>query len=306
MWALLKVTLSSYYPMIIAPPLDPMCEAPEAIQVEAGGLIEEVLDVGHKAQWTGLLKLQGFLLMLDEVVKEPLLGPGPFRLCKVVNTVLIIDLEDMLQVLPPSTAMKVCCQLGGIMEGRPCLTSPLGLGSFRCWWWWWGTTHGPGGQVTLLTWQLHTHCPWHTPWVTDGSAAVSPPSCCRPSVVLHCTTHGGGFICGGVSNDSPPHRPLWWLHRLLVGHSRLLWAWPSDRRHHLGRARHQRGWRWHLLGQSAWVGCPCDPLCCALQSGTPPSPREVWWGCDSSRCRGLRRQQPPFGEVYGREAWWGQ
>ena len=64
--------------MIIAPPLDPMCEAPEAIQVEAGGLIEEVLDVGHKVQWTGLLKLQGFLLMLDEVVKEPLLGPGPF------------------------------------------------------------------------------------------------------------------------------------------------------------------------------------------------------------------------------------
>ena len=75
MWALLKVTLSSYYPMIIAPLLDPTCEAPEAIQVEAGGLIKEVLDVGHKVQRMGLLKLQGFLLELDEVVKELFLDP---------------------------------------------------------------------------------------------------------------------------------------------------------------------------------------------------------------------------------------
>ena len=52
-----------------------MGEAPEAIQVDAGGLVKEVLDVGHKVQWTGLLKLQGFLLVLDEVVKELLLDP---------------------------------------------------------------------------------------------------------------------------------------------------------------------------------------------------------------------------------------
>ena len=89
--------------MIVAPLLDPPGEAPEAIQVDAGGLIKEVLDVGHKVQWTGLLELQGFLLVLEEVVKEPLLDPGPVRLCKVVDTVLIVDLEDMLEVLPPST-----------------------------------------------------------------------------------------------------------------------------------------------------------------------------------------------------------
>ena len=75
MWALLEATLSSYYPMIIAPLLDPMGEAPEAIQVDASGLVKEVLDIGHKVQWTGLLKLQGFLLVLEEVVKELLLDP---------------------------------------------------------------------------------------------------------------------------------------------------------------------------------------------------------------------------------------
>ena len=59
-----------------------MGEAPEAIQVDAGGLIKEVLDVGHKVQWMGLLNLQGFLLVLEEVVKELLLDPGPVRLRK--------------------------------------------------------------------------------------------------------------------------------------------------------------------------------------------------------------------------------
>ena len=132
-WALLEVTLSSYYPMIIAPLLDPTVEAPEAIQVDASGLVKEVLDVGHKVQWTGLLKLQGFLLELDEVVKEPLLDPGPICLRKVVDAVSVVDPEDMLQVLPPSTAMKVCCQPCGITEGGPCLTSLLRLGSLGCW-----------------------------------------------------------------------------------------------------------------------------------------------------------------------------
>ena len=75
MWALLKATLLSYYPMIVAPPLDPPCEASEAIQVDAGGLVKGVLDVGHKFQWTGLLNLQGFLLVLEEEVKEPFLDP---------------------------------------------------------------------------------------------------------------------------------------------------------------------------------------------------------------------------------------
>ena len=212
---LMEVALSSYYPMIIVPFLDPPCEACKAIQMQAGGLVEEVLDVGHKVHWTGLLEGQGFLLELDEVVKEPLLDPGPFRLRKVVDAVFIVDLEDMLQVLPPSTATKVCCQPCGITEGRPWLTSPPRLGSFRCWWWWWGTRCRPGGQITLLMRWLRTRHPWYTSWATDGSAAVSPPSHCRPSAVLCCATHGGGFICGGVSNDPSPRASL--AVALLVG-----------------------------------------------------------------------------------------
>ena len=116
---LMEVSLSSYYPMIIAPFFDPPCEACQAIQEEAGGLIEEVLDVGHKVHRTGFLKLLGFLLELDEVVKELLLDPGPFCLRKVVNTVSVVDPEDMLQVLPPSTAMKVHHQPCEITEGGP-------------------------------------------------------------------------------------------------------------------------------------------------------------------------------------------
>ena len=113
--------------MIMAPLLDPACEAPEAIQVEAGGLIKEVLDVGHKVHWTGFLKGQSFLLKLEEVVKEPLLDPRPFRLPKGGDPEFVVDPEDMLQVLPPSTATKVCRQLHGITEGRPWLTSLLRL-----------------------------------------------------------------------------------------------------------------------------------------------------------------------------------
>ena len=90
MWALLEVTLVSYYPMLVAPPLDPPREAPEAIQMEAGGLVEEVLDVGHKVQWMGLLDLQGLLLVLEEEVKESFLDPGPVSLHEIVHAILVI------------------------------------------------------------------------------------------------------------------------------------------------------------------------------------------------------------------------
>ena len=122
--------------MIIAPLLDPACETPEAIQVEAGGLIKEVLDIGHKVHQTHFFEGQGFLLILEEVVEEPLLDPHPFCLPKGGNAEFVVDPEDMLQVLPPTTAMKFCCQPHRIGEGGPWPTSPLRLGSFRCWWWW--------------------------------------------------------------------------------------------------------------------------------------------------------------------------
>ena len=180
----MEAALSSYYPMIIAPFLDPACEANKAIQVEASGLIEEVLDVGHKVHWPGFLEGQSFHLMLEEVVKEPVLNPRPFRLPKGGDTESVVDPEDMLQVLPPSTTIKVCCQPHGIMEGRPWSTSPLRLGSLRCWWWWWDTGRRPGGQIALLMRWLCTHLPQYASWATDRSAAISPPSRGRPSSVL--------------------------------------------------------------------------------------------------------------------------
>ena len=122
--------------MIIAPLLDPACETPKAIQVEAGGLIKEVLDVGHKVHQTCFFEGQGFLLILEEVVKEPLLDPRSFCLLKGGNVESVVDPEDMLQILPPTSAAKFRRQPHGIVEGRPWPTSPLRLGSFRCWWWW--------------------------------------------------------------------------------------------------------------------------------------------------------------------------
>ena len=122
--------------MIIAPPLYPASETPEAIQMEAGGLMKMVLDVGHKVHRTCFFEGQGFILILEEVVKELLLNPHPFRLLKGGNIEFVVDPEDMLQVLPPTTAAKIHCQPHGIAEGGPWPTSPLRLGSFRCWWWW--------------------------------------------------------------------------------------------------------------------------------------------------------------------------
>ena len=206
-WALLKVTLLCYYPMIVAPPLDPLGEAPEAIQLEAGDLVEEVLDVGHKVQWTGLLDLQGFLLVSEEEVEELFLDPGPVSLREIVYTILVIDLQDVFEVLSPPTAVKVHRQPRRIPEGRPCLTSLLRLGSLWCWWrrWWWEapTGHRPRGQTTLLTLRLHTCHLWYTSGVTNGLAAMSTSSCCRPSSVLHCATHRGWFYLQGCQQQLP-------------------------------------------------------------------------------------------------------
>ena len=134
-----------------------------------------VLDVGHKVHWTCFFEGQGFILVLEEVVEEPLLNPHPFCLPKGGNAEFVVDPEDMLQVLPPTTAMKVCRQPHGITEGGPLPTSPLRLDSFRCWWWW-DTGHRPRGQIALLTWRLCTCLLLHASGVTDGSTAASPPS----------------------------------------------------------------------------------------------------------------------------------
>ena len=120
--------------MIVAPPLDPPGEAPEAIQMEASGLVEEVLDVGHKVQWTGLLDLQGFLLVLEEEVEELFLDLGSVSLREIVYTILVIDLQNVFEVLSPPTAVEVHHQPSRVLEGRPCPTSPLMLGSLQCWW----------------------------------------------------------------------------------------------------------------------------------------------------------------------------
>ena len=169
--------------MIIAPLLYPASETPQVLQMEAHGLIKMVFDVGHKVHRASFFEAQGFLLILEEVFEKLVLGPRPFCLLEGGNVKLVIEPEHMLQVLLPTTTVKFCCQSHGIAEGRPCPTSLLRLGSFRCRWWW-NTGRQPGWQIALLMQQLHTHLLLHASWVTDRSAATSPPSCVRSSVVL--------------------------------------------------------------------------------------------------------------------------
>ena len=169
--------------MIVAPLLYPASETPEALQVEASGLIKMVFDVGHKVHQASFFEAQGFLLILEEVFEKLLLEPCPFRLLKGGNVEFVVDPEHMLQVLLPTTAVKFCHQSCGIVEGGPWPTSPLRLGSFRCWWWW-NTWHQSGGQIALLMRRLHTHLLLHASGATDGSATTSPPSRVRSSAVL--------------------------------------------------------------------------------------------------------------------------
>ena len=107
------------------------------------------------------------------------------------------------------------------------------------------------------------------------------PSRAGSSAIL-CVTYRGSFIDGGVSSDSPPHRLLWQLYCLLVGHGWPHQVWLSERWCHLGHTRRRCRQCRHSLGQSTWMGCPCNPLCCAPQIDGPPNPQEVWWGCGSS------------------------
>ena len=169
--------------------------------MEAGGLIEEVLDVGHKVEWTSLFDLQGFLLVLEEEVKELFLDWVPVFLHKIVYIKLVVDLQNMFKVFSPPTTVVVGHQPSRVPEGRPFPAPPLRLGSLWRWWrrWWWEappTRHQPRGQTTLLMLSLCTHHLWCTSWVTNGVSAMSPPSHCRPSVSALCHPWGWFYLWG--------------------------------------------------------------------------------------------------------------
>ena len=122
--------------MVVAPLLYPASETPEAIQVEAHGLMKMVLNVGHKIHQTSFFEAQGLLLIGEEIFKKLLFEPCPFCLLKEGNVEFVVDPEHMLQVLLPTTTAKICSQSCGIPEGGSGPTSPLRLGSYRCCWWW--------------------------------------------------------------------------------------------------------------------------------------------------------------------------
>ena len=92
--------------MKITPLLDPPSEFREFMQVNACSPIELLRYEGHVIQWGLFLESQCFGFLCHEAVKEELPDPHPLRLHeRSLKVIPVIDLEHMLKVLPPPTAV---------------------------------------------------------------------------------------------------------------------------------------------------------------------------------------------------------
>ena len=78
--------------------------------MEACSPIELLSNEGHVFQWGIFFDGQHFGLLWDEAVKEEFPDPHHFRLPeRRLKVVLVLDLEHMLKVLPPPTAVELLC-----------------------------------------------------------------------------------------------------------------------------------------------------------------------------------------------------
>ena len=103
----MEVALSSHKSMVIAALLDPSGEVPQPIESEARGRIEMVFHIGHVLHGAIFFDVPPLFPALEEVGEELLLHFGPFCLLEGGNIILIVNLEDMLKVLPPPGASVI-------------------------------------------------------------------------------------------------------------------------------------------------------------------------------------------------------
>ena len=155
--------------------------------------------------WRGWFSLM--LLVLDEMFEELVLQFSPLRLLEGGEIVLVVGLEDMLKVLPPSGALIASDILYRVFRWGPHATATLGWGAFRCQSWGDIARH-PRGVLTHLTRHLLTGHPDRGPLscsfgVTGRLAViVSALHTLPPMYIGILTTCGSRFGGRGVKGDS--------------------------------------------------------------------------------------------------------
>ena len=95
--------------------------------MEAGSPMELLRDEGHVFQRGLFFNSECLGLLWDEVVKEEFPRLSPLQLPeRGLHGVFVVDLEHMLKVPPPSTAVVFCCHHGRVGMSR--LGTMAGLG----------------------------------------------------------------------------------------------------------------------------------------------------------------------------------
>ena len=116
MGALLDLGSFNEQPMEVAPSFDPEGELREIIQTEASSPMELLSDIWHVVQRGLFLNSDRLSLSWGEVVKEAFPRLSPLYLPKGgLHCVFVVDLEHMLKVPSPPTAVVFChhlCQIG--------------------------------------------------------------------------------------------------------------------------------------------------------------------------------------------------
>ena len=233
-----------------------------------------VSHIGHVLHGVILFDVPPLLLVLEEVGEELLLHFGPFHLLEGGDIMPIVNLEDMLKVFPPPSALIISGILQRVFRWGPCTTATLGWSTFRCWSWG-NIARCSGGVLTHLARRLLTGRPnrgplLHSPGVTGRPGVIiSASSSLPPMTISILTAHGHGFVNGGVEGDSQPHRLTSRLHHLLVMGCWLtpgIWEGLVDGWCHLRSLWHRSPWCLSLPVQSGCHVC------------SPPSGRSVPWG----------------------------
>ena len=112
MGALLDLASFDKQPMEVAPSFDPEGELREIIQTEASSPVELLSDIWHVVQRGLLLNSDRLSLSCGEVVEEAFPRSSPLCLPKGgLHCVFVVDLEHMLKVPSPPTAVVFGCHL---------------------------------------------------------------------------------------------------------------------------------------------------------------------------------------------------
>ena len=116
-------------PVEVAPSFYPEGELQEAVKAEASSLLELLHDIWHVVQRGILLNSDCLSLPGSEVVKEAFPRPSPLSLPEGgLYGVFVVDLQHMLKVPSPPTAVVFRRHLCWTRASRLGMTAGLGLG----------------------------------------------------------------------------------------------------------------------------------------------------------------------------------